>query len=576
MLRELHIRNLAVVAEASLELTTGLHVLTGETGAGKSIVVDSLGLLAGARAVSDLIRTGAETLSVAGVFAPGGDDWRGILEAAGLDADGDELLVRREISRSGRNRIFVNDHPATLKVLGELAPHLLRIHGQRDELGLVDPELQREWLDRSGGEAAERLRQRVGEAYFAWHRLTGGLEKLSGDEAARQERLDLLSFQAAEIEAARLQAGEAVALRQEREVLRHAEAIQQALAESYELLFEGEGAAVDRVARSESLLAGVASWEPTADEWGRELAEARVRLEEAADAQRRRLEALEADPARLDFVEERLASIERLLRKHRVETCAELLALGETMRGEITALQAAEEDRAGLEARAAEALETYRRVADELSAGRREWRQNLVAGIEQELVGLGLEKARLGIDLEARPLAASPLEVGAERVEFGPAGFDQVVFQFAPNPGEEARPLAAIASGGELSRIYLALQLAARDDAGPTLVFDEVDTGIGGAQAAGLGRKLRRLGTSSQVLVVTHLPQVASFGHHHFRIWKTVEAARTKTRVEPLGADQRVGELARMLGGEATTDLTLSHARELIAQGTADHRVGEG
>ncbi|MEM7483001.1 MAG: DNA repair protein RecN [Acidobacteriota bacterium] len=580
MLRELHIRNLAVVESTSLEFEPGLTVLTGETGAGKSIVVDSLGLAAGSRADSDLIRTGSDSLSVIARFQPAGEAWREILAAAGVEAEGEDLLIRREISRSGRNRVYVNDQPTTLRLLAELAPTLLRIHGQRDELGLIDPELQRAWLDLSGGsEAAERLRA-VETAYGEWHELTGGLDRLSGDEAERSERLDLLSFQAAEIEAARVSEGEDEALRQERDVLRNAEAIVQALAGSYDLLFEGDGAAVDRLGTSEGLLERIEQWEPAAADWLKELLEVRTRLEEVTEGMRRRLDGLEADPARLDEVEERLALLERLLRKHRAASCGELLERCAAMRREIEQLTAAEENRAALEEEASKALRRYEQAALALSAGRREWGEQLARSIEGELSDLGLEKARLGVDLERRPRADSPLTLSGEAfdggVDFGPQGIDQVVFQFAPNPGEEERPLSVIASGGELSRIYLALQLAAPADRastdpvspGSALVFDEVDTGIGGAQAAALGRKLRRLGASSQVLVVTHLPQVASFGHHHFRIQKTVEEERTRTRVQVLDEDARVAEVARMLGGEATTDLTLSHARELVAQGT--------
>lgn len=575
MLRELHVRNLAVLAEASVEFGAGLNVLTGETGAGKSIVVDSLNLLAGARAANELIRTGAETLSVAGVFAPAGDAWRRPLAEAGVDSDGDEVLVRREISRSGRNRVFVNDQPTTLRLLADLAPHLLRIHGQRDELGLVDPELQRRWLDRSGGgEAAERL-DRVAEAWERHARLAARLERLSGDERLRAERLDLLRFQAGELAAAGLAAGEDEALRSERDVLRHAEAIVHALGGSYALLFDDEGAAVDRLARSQTLLAGVADWEPGAAAWEAELAELRVRVEELGAALRRRLDGLDAEPGRLDQVEERLAVLERLARKHRVATAAELMARHAEIDAEISELEGDAADRGEIERQAAAALEEFRAAALELSGKRRDWGRQLAAAIEAELADLGLAKAKLTVELSLRPRGGSPLVVDGVAVEFGRRGIDQVAIDFAPNPGEAPRPLSLIASGGELSRIYLALQLAVRaadaarapdaSAAGPTLVFDEVDSGIGGAQAAALGKKLQRLGASAQVLVVTHLPQVASFADRHFRIDKRVAGGRTRTEVSRLDGGGRAAEIARMLGGETVTELSLSHARELIA-----------
>ena len=577
MLRELHVRNLAVLAAASLELGEGLNVLTGETGAGKSIVVDSLTLLAGARAAVELIRTDTDTLTVTGVFVPTDDAWRQPLAAAGLDVDGDEVLVRREISRSGRNRVFVNDQPTTLRLLADLALHLLRIHGQREELGLVDPQLQRVWLDRSGGEAAALLVDRVATAWERHVRLAGRLERLSGDRRMRDERLDLLLFQRGELDAVRPEAGEEESLRAERDVLRNSEAIARALGDSYALLFEEDGAAVDRVARSEDLLAGIAAWEPQAGGWGGELEEARVRLGEVATAVRRRLEGIEADPDRLNAVEERLATLERLFRRHGIPTASGLLARRAEMAAEIAELEGDSADREDLERQAAAALEEYRAAALELSDRRGGWGRELSAGIAAELADLGLGKAQLAVELGRRRRDGSPLVIDGEPVDFGRAGVDQVAFQFAPNPGEAPRPLSLIASGGELSRLYLALQLAARPESaerGATLIFDEVDSGIGGAQAAALGRKLQRLGRTAQVLVVTHLPQVASFADHHFKVAKTVQGGRTRTAVELLDQAGRAEEVARMLGGERVTALTLSHAHELIAAAAASRDGG--
>jgi DNA repair protein RecN (Recombination protein N) len=589
MLRELYVRNLAVLAEASVELAEGLNVLTGETGAGKSIVVDSLTLLAGARAASELIRTGADTLTVTGVFAPTVEGWRQVLREAGIEPEGDEVLVRREISRTGRNRVLVNDQPATLRLLTDLAPWLLRIHGQREELGLVDPDLQRVWLDESGGAEAEALTARVAEAHERWARLAARLERASGDDRARRERLDLLRFQAAELAAAGLAAGEEAELRAERGVLRNAEAITGALGGAVELLYDEDGAAVERLARCADLLAGVAEWEPAAAAAVPEIEELKVRAGEVAGDLRRRLDGLEADPRRLDQVEERLASLERLFRKYGVETAAQLVERAAAVDEELAEATGDAQGREELEREVGEALTAYRGLALELSAGRRRWGEAFVAAIEAELADLGLAKASLAVALERRPREAGLLSLAAEEgsaagpVEFGPHGIDQVVLLFAPNPGEEPRALSLIASGGELSRIYLALQLAARARrrgvAGgqrPTLVFDEVDVGIGGAQAAALGAKLQRLASEGQVLVVTHLPQVASYGDHHFRVAKEVRGERTFTRVEALAAEERVEEVARMLAGARTTDLSLSHARELLAAAGGGRRQPGG
>jgi DNA repair protein RecN (Recombination protein N) len=580
VLRELHVRNLAVLAQATVELGPGLNVLTGETGAGKSLVVDSLALLSGVRADNEWIRTGAETLTVTGVFTPTDDGWRPLLTEAGIEVEAGELLVRREISRSGRNRVFVNDQPTTLRLLADLAPRLLRIHGQRDELGLVDPELQRVWLDASGGEPAAALVARVGEAWERWSRLAERLDRLAGGDRLREERLDLLRFQAGELDAVRPQPGEEAELRAERGVLRNVEAIVRALGGSCELLFDDDAAAVDRLAQAGGLLEEIAAWEPEAGGWVAVLDEVRVRVEEVATAARRRLDRLEADPERLDQVESRLAELERLFRKYGVDEAAALVVRRAEIAAEIDELEGDTADLGELERRAAEALEAYREAALALSAARAGWGRALAAGIEDELGELGLGKAKLAVDLQRRTRAGSPLVIDGEAVEPGPAGIDQVVVQFAPNPGEEPRPLSRIASGGELSRIYLALQLAAHPPpgGGPTLVFDEVDSGIGGAQAAALGRKLQRLGETAQVLAVTHLPQVASFADGHFEVAKRVVGGRTLTDVERLEGDRRVAEIARMLGGETVTELSRSHARELIetAAGSRGRPAGGG
>ncbi|MES1240060.1 MAG: DNA repair protein RecN [Acidobacteriota bacterium] len=572
MLREIHVRNLAVMAEASVELGAGLNILSGETGAGKSIIVDSLSLLSGSRASTEMIRSDAEALTVSGVFELEGDAWRSVFEEAGLEAEGREVLVRREIARSGRNRVFVNDQPTTLRLLSDLAPYLLRIHGQRDEMGLVEPELQKRMLDRSGGPEGGPLLGRVESAFDQHSRLAERLEHLTGDDRARRERVDLLRFQTSEIDAAKIRAGEDAELRSEREVLRHAEAITRALGTAFSLISEEEGSALERVGKSQGLLADVEAWEPQAAAWNAELEEVRIRLAELSTALGHRLDGLEADPARLDFIEERLALLERLSRKHGGDTVA-VLARRAEIEAELAELEGDAENRDELQARVAAALREYRDAAVALSQARERWGKALVERIEGELKDLGLGRARLGVALERRRRADSPLVLDGVAVDFGRDGVDQVVFLFAPNPGEEPRPLARIASGGELSRIHLALQLAAHGEATaaetarPSLVFDEVDTGIGGAEAAALGRKLQRLAEGGQILAVTHLPQVACFADAHFKVSKTVDKGRTRVKVEELAAGARVEEVARMLAGSAVTPLSLSHARELIEGG---------
>jgi DNA repair protein RecN (Recombination protein N) len=581
VLLELHVKNLAVLASATVELGDGLNVLTGETGAGKSIVVDSLVLLSGARASSDLIRTGADTLTVTGVFRPEGEGWRRRLDETGIDAEGDTLLVRREVSRSGRNRVLIEDQPATVRLLTDLAPWLLRIHGQREELGLVDPELQRVWLDESGGEEARELLTRTARDWEEWRAFQRRLGRLSDRRREVEERIDLLEFQASEIDAAGLTAGEEEELRSERDVLRNREQIVRALGGSFELLHEDEGSAVERVGKSLDLLEEVETWEPQAREWLEELEELRIRLGEVASGLRDRVDGLEADPGRLNEVEERLAVVERLVKKYGGSSHAVLERRREIGK-ELEELAGDLEDRSELEAKTVAAREVYRETALALSEARVRWGERLVERIESELGELGLGKARLTVALERLSRSGSPLEVPGfdGGVEAGPAGVDQVVFLFAPNPGEEPRPLAKIASGGELSRIYLALQLAVQgleerpeeELPSPTLVFDEVDVGISGAQAAALGRKLQRLAAGAQILAVTHLPQVASCADHHFQVTKEVRSGRTHTEVAGLDDEARVREVARLLAGEKVTEQAAAHARELIASAVRESR----
>jgi DNA repair protein RecN (Recombination protein N) len=567
MLRRLSVRNLAVLAGGEIELGPGLNVLTGETGAGKSLVVDSLALLAGARAANDLIREGTEGATVSGIFAVDAP-LRARLLDSGIEVDEEELVIRREISREGRNRVFVQDQPVTLRLLQELAPRLLRIHGQRDELGLAEPELQRQWLDRVGGESGEALVGRVAGLHAAHAQAAERLERLQGDARLRAERIDLLRFQIGEIAGAAPVAGEEEELRRSRDLLRHREAIVRALGSAFALLYEGDDAVSDRLAQARHALAEVETWEATAAAALPELAELERRVQDLARELRSRLDdaGADAEPGRLDGIEDRLALLERLFKKYGTSS-AELLATQRRFAVELAELDDSEENRLVLEEAAARSLAAFREAAEELHRMRAVWAKELVTRLERELADLALAKARFGVSLEAARRSSSPLRIDGECVDFGPHGFDQVVFQFAPNPGEPMLPLSRIASGGELARVSLALQLAARGEevaGGPTLVFDEADAGVGGAESSALGKKLRRLAKRGQILAVTHLAQVASCGHVQHRVTKRSRGGRTFADVARLDRAERVAEIARMLSGEKVTALSLSHAEEML------------
>jgi DNA repair protein RecN (Recombination protein N) len=588
MLGHLHIKNLAVLSEASVEFQPGWNVLTGETGAGKSIVVDSLALLAGARASGDLIRTDADTLTVTGTFDGVGPRCDAILEQAGLEPAAGELVIRRDISRSGRNRVFVNDQPATLRLLADLAPALLRIHGQREELGLVHPELQRAWVDRQGGAEGDRLLAEVARLHADYRRLAERLASVGTDERLRRERLELAAFQIAEIERAALAAGEEEELRRERDLLRNADAIARALGGLVGLVEDEEGSCTERLAAAATGLAAVAEWHGEAAGWIGELDELRIRAAELARTVRQHAERIDADPTRLARVEDRLAIVERLCRKYGPSS-ADVLARLEALRAERSDLELGVEQRGELERLVAAALDRYRDAALELSRRRAGWGEELSAHVRRELADLALRKARLEIRLDRRPREESPLVVDGQPVDFGEHGIDAVSFEFSPNPGEALRPLQRVASGGELSRVYLALQLVGRAprraasprgakrsrsageaagdaDGEPTLVFDEVDAGIGGVEAVVLGRKLRELARGGQILSVTHLPQVASLGDHHLAVEKQVRGGRTFVAVRTLEGRARVDEIARMLGGEEAAAAARDHAEAMLAE----------
>ena len=567
MLRSLHVQNLAVIERAELQFGPGLNVVTGETGAGKSLVVDSLSLLAGGRASSETIRTGADTLVLSGVFEPSGSDWRRLLEEAGVPADGDELLVRREVTRAGRNRVFVNDHPVTLRLLSAVTRRLIRIFGQRDELGMLSPELQRAWLDRSGGAPVVALVASCASAYEAYRETADRLERLSGDDQLRLERIDLLKFQTSEIDAARLSAGEDEELRVEREVLRHAETIAGALHQALALLSDDDHAVDSRLAQAGNALQDIARWQPEAGAWADTLAEVGTLVNDLTADLRTRAVASDEDPRRLDRIEERLSVIERLTRKYGGNS-ADVLEHGHRLADELLELETADVRRDEVEQQAAACLAEYAARAEALSLTRRE----LGAALEKEVIGhlrdLALERAAFEVEIGRAPRPDSPLELDGEHVAFDRLGVDQVTYRFSANPGEALRPLSRVASGGELARLFLALQTAVRGAgpaAGSTLVFDEVDSGVGGAEAAIVGRKLQRLASGGQILAVTHLAQVASRGDLHLEVKKEVRAGRTQVDVHRLDDERRVEEVARMLGGEEITETVRSAAEELIA-----------
>jgi len=554
MLVDLVVENYAVVDRLRIRFHAGLNLLTGETGSGKSIVVDALGLLFGARASAESIRSGEARARVAGIFEvrdhPG---VRALLEPAGFAAEDGELLVEREILAGGKSRAFVGSRPAAAGLLRELAPLLGDIHGQHDQQLLFLAEAQREMLDSFAGNA-EAL-ARVAGLYQDWRRVGAELEELEHSEQEKLRLLDLWQFQRREIETVAPVAGEDEALENERRVLQNLGRLQESAGTAYAALYDSpESAAalvrtaskkVDEVCRIDDTLAGARENLRAAD----------LALQEASYAIRDYLAGLEANPGRLEEIENRLAALDRLKRKYG-RTLAEVLAFLEQVRGQIHTLEHAGERLDELRKRQRDLAAEYTRAAAGLTAQRESAARRLEKRVETELAGLAMAGTVF-------------------RIEIGPGswsetGADQLRFLVSPNLGEEPRPLEKVASGGESSRIALALKtcLAAPARRGDTLVrtlvFDEVDAGIGGSAAEGVGRRLKKLAAASQVLCVTHLAQIAAFADHHYRVEKHETKGRTVAAIEELDLEGRTREIARMLSGQKLTPEALKHAGQLI------------
>jgi len=550
MLTDLNIKNIAIIDTLHVAFGPGLNVLTGETGAGKSIIVDAVSLLMGGRASSELIRSGAEEATVEAVFDLNGrPELQTFLAENGIEGDG-ELLVKRVVAKTGKNRIFLNGGLATLGVLTEVAHRCINIYGQHEAQTLLKPDNHLLLFDDFAGCSA--LRQEYGNLHARYRQAERELAELDEGERERERRIDLLSFQSAEIADARLQAGEEEELERERQLLAHAERLMGAAQGAYELLYGGDAPLLGLLKGAASGIGEVTALDPRLAPVRESLEGAYLQLEDTALTLRDYAGRIEADPARLQQLDDRLDLIGRLKKKY-APTVEELLAFKEAVDNELAQLGSVAAARGELESRLAELGRCMATQGKLLSAARQEAAGALGKAMAREMADLAMPHAIFAVSFEE---LNEPRSTGLERVEF----------LFSPNPGEPPRPLARIASGGELSRLMLALKQLHPESDVPTLVFDEVDTGIGGATSALVGQKLKRVAAGQQVLCITHLPQVAAFADRHYRVGKGQDEGRTVTRVALLSAEQRIAEVARMLGGVTITDTTREHARELIEE----------
>jgi DNA repair protein RecN (Recombination protein N) len=548
MLLELTVENYAVVEKVRVRFHRGLNLLTGETGSGKSIVVDALALLLGGRAAAEMVRTGTERARIAGIFEV---DPKRLPE--GVEPEDGELIIEREILPNGKSRAFAGGRPVTAALLKEVARSLGDIHGQHDQQQLFSGSVQREMLD-GFADASEQLTE-VAVLYAGWNAAT---EELAEFDRTAQEKLrqaDLWSFQRNEIEAVNPQAGEDQQLENERRVLRNVVRLQETAGAAYAALYEDPESVAAQLHTVVKRLEELGRIDESMREVVTALEPASIAVDEATRALGHYLGKLEADPARLEEIEARLAALEKLRRKYGA-TIEEVVAFHQDVARNLSAVETSGERRAALTKEVAALTAGYESAAGRLSKLRREAARRLAKAVEGELASLAMEKTRV--------------EIRVTPAEWSAAGADAVEILISPNVGEELKPLEKIASGGELSRVALALKTCiaparAEKHAIPrTLVFDEVDAGVGGSAAESVGRRLKKLAGSAQVLCVTHLAQIAGFAEHHYYVEKHAERGRTVTTIEELDGPARTREIGRMLSGERVTPEALRHAEQLI------------
>jgi DNA repair protein RecN (Recombination protein N) len=564
MLERLSVRGLGIISAVELELDAGFTVLTGETGAGKSLLVESLKLVGGQRAQSDMVRTGDDRLQVEATFTVEPiSPLRAILDNLGVTS-ADQIVVRREVTEGGRGRAWMNDVAVTAGALQGVAPYLLAIHGQHEQHGLGDSDVQRQLVDDFGSH--DDLLDETAQRFARWREAADELERLRMQQATRRDRLDTISFQLHEIDGVGPAEGEDEELRNRRNVLRHATRLAELSASLLDRLSEGEASVVDSLARAQREIEAIAECGVDLEDGNRRVQEARIHVEEVV----REVQALgddaTADPGELESTESRLHALEQLMLKYG-STLSDVLAHREKLVVERAELESVEERLDQATAAAADALTAFDDSAARLDAARRAAGAELAGAVEEVLNRLEMGGTHLEFQWQTRADSSSTLSRSGEPVAFDARGVEECTLLIAANPGEEPRPMARIASGGELSRVHLAIRTVLRrrrPTGGLSLLFDEVDSGLGGATAAALAELLADLAANDQVLVVTHLPQVAARANRHFRVEKLVEQGRATTRVAPLAAGEREVEVARMLAGGELTESARAHARVLL------------
>lgn len=568
MLRELSIANLALVERLRITFDHGLNILTGETGAGKSIIIDALGLALGGRFSSEMMRSDAETLFVEAVFELERPEvFRETLDELGIPLEEDGLVIlSREVAQGGRSRCRINGQTVTVQLLARVGSLLLDIHGQNEHQSLLSSDKQLAILDAFGGEELSRAGSELATVYHRWKEIRESLARLDERIEERTRRLELLNFQLQEIREAKLKPGEDEALQQEREILAGAERLYAAAAEGYVRLYGGDegGSILDQLATVQRALESATGIDPRLESIATMIREASYQAEEAAREIRSYRDSIAFDPERLETVERRLDDLAKLKMKYG-ESVDAILTYADGIDEELQEVGNREERREALQAELIGVQQRLAELAMQLSALRRAAGERLSEAIGEQLAELNMGRTTFKAALErVADSEGLPMDDGVFAVSAH--GVDRLEFMVAPNVGEGLKPLMKIASGGELSRMMLAIKaILAEVDAIPTMVFDEIDTGIGGRTAQAVAEKLLLIAMARQVICVTHLPQIASLAHQHLFIEKTSDGERTHVEVRSLELGHRVDELARMLGGAEVTETTRQHAREMLS-----------
>jgi DNA repair protein RecN (Recombination protein N) len=561
MLRELHISNLAVIADARIELSEGLNCFTGATGAGKSLVIGAIELLLGMRSAAEMLRPGVEEGRVSGVFSPLNEQTMRNLERITDVAlsNEEELLLTRRLHASGRSSISLNGQPITLGMLKQVAEHLIDVHGQHDHQFLLKPSNQLDVLDQFGD--LFHLRNRYHDVFTRLTAARRQLRELSASRALRQQQLELFQFQAGELDAAELDVGEYEELQARSSVLRNLEKLKKEAGAVHAALYEMDGSILERLKMMGAVLAELAMLDGAVKPIGDGVRDGTVQLEEAAFDLSRYLDKLDLDPGESAEVEDRLNTLNRILNKYG-GSVRQALAHRHEIGQKITELERSGDEQSSLQQTIEPLADELNRIGGELSQKRQSTAKKLSPLVERQLADLGMEKASFTVTF-------SPMDnSGADGIEPGPSGLDQVEFMARTNPGQLSQPLRKIASGGELSRLMLALKgILAAGDRISVLVFDEIDANVGGRLGSIIGEKLRNLARHHQVLCITHLPQIAGYADRHLTVRKTVSRNVTQTRVQVMDGEDRIEELAEMIGGQKITPTTRAQARELLAAG---------